>query len=97
MFGLFKKKPKCRHFRRPGEKALTNMVCVIEFTPYDESRFSFGVKEYNRCGKRAFSCLHLHMMGDDVARKIDEFIAYEITLEELVYIFNIYKYNYRIN
>lgn len=86
MFFWFKKKlqeASCQHYKRSGEKSLTNMVEVLRFSPYAKDSIGYGISECSECGKRAFSCIGLHIMGPKMCSVIDSFIAYEMTFEQL--------------
>lgn len=77
---------KCQHTKEACSKYPDNMVAVIKFSPYkngDKSDFPYGVAECANCGKRSFLCTGLHMMGDEICKRIDKFILYKITLDEL--------------
>ena len=91
------KKDKCRHYKSAGRDPLTNMVDVIRFDDYGKSKsplLPYGVSQCRECGKRAFSCHFYHCMGSDETKAIDSFISYEITLEELLVLFDTWKFKY---
>ena len=84
MFGWFKKKSRCRHFKGFGEPYPDNMRRVMTFSPYKTDGFGYSISECKECGKRAFGCLGHHLMGKELAENIDAFIAYEITLDQFI-------------
>lgn len=78
----FKKKPKCKHLKKFGEKALSNMQEIVRFSPYEKDTIGYGVSECVECGKRSFSIIGLHMMGPETTKVIDDFIAWKIPQTE---------------
>lgn len=98
MFNWFKKKEKskCKHYKIFGEQGLKNMVSLVKFSPLKDDVLPYGVSECVECGKRAFSCTGLHLMGEQTTSKIDAFITYDIPLGELTEYFDEIGYWYRI-
>ena len=91
------KKDKCNHYKSGGQPHLTNMACVIRFDDCEKSKSSllpYGVSQCKKCGKRAFSCHFYHCMGSNETKAIDSFIDHEITLEELLVLFDTWKFKY---
>jgi hypothetical protein len=78
MFWPFKKKKRCKHLKKFGDKWPTNMVRVVDFSPYKTDTIGYGVSQCAECGKRSFSCIGLHLMGPDTTKIIDDFIGYKI-------------------
>jgi hypothetical protein len=66
MFGLFKRKKKCRHYKKVGESYPDNMRQILRFSPYAKDSIGYTISECAECGTRAFGCIGLHMMGPDL-------------------------------
>lgn len=102
MFRWFKKKvlkPKCCFFKEAGYPYPQNMKKIIKFSEYPERvepYMGYGITQCCVCGKRAFSCSGYHMMGDNTAQIIDDFISYKIELPELLKEFDRRKYRYEV-
>ncbi len=101
MIGWFKKKAQepeaCKHYKSAGDKYPTNMRCVIRFNDHHKSiGIPYGIHECAECGKRAFSCVGYHMMGNDTSSKVDEFIAYKISLDDLTAYFDRKNYWHKL-
>lgn len=84
MFGWFKHTPKCKHYKKFGDKPLSNMKRIIRFSPYVTDDIGFTISECTGCGIRAFGAVYYHLMGAELTDKIDAFIRYEINIDELV-------------
>lgn len=76
-------KEKCKHFKAAGKPYPPNMFEVVRFSPYKTDMAGYRISECSECGKRAFACIGLHMMGEKVCKTIDGFIGYRITIEDL--------------
>ena len=91
--------PKCQHYKKVGEKYPDNMEQILKFSPYkngDEWDYPFGFSQCNNCGKRSFSAMHLHMMGNNTVKYLDDFIDYKIDINSLVKYFDTMGYKYKL-
>mgnify|MGYP000678138835 CR=1 FL=1 len=75
-------KLKCKHRKSFGEKPLSNMKQTYRFSPYKSDTIGYGVSECSECGKRAFTCISLHMMARFQCQVIDSFINHEISARQ---------------
>ena len=96
MFGLFRKSNKCTHFKPAGHPYPENMQTLIRFSEYKKSSMWHGIAQCKECGKRAFQCAYLHLMVTTVTDEIDKFINYEITLDQLLVVFDEFGYQYKL-
>lgn len=86
------------HFKQGLGKPLSNMVKVVEF---QENKpiycgADFGVSECTKCGKRAFTCMFLHLLPTSLTNAVDEFIDYRIDEKQLEEVFKRHKVFYKI-
>ena len=87
MFSAFKKwRNRCRlpHEKAAGQPYPENLKQIFRFSPYLTDTFGYGIHECSGCGKRLFSCCGYHMMGTNMERTIDAFIAHDITRDDFV-------------
>lgn len=75
----FKRKQKCNHFKRGGEKWPDNMVELVRFSPYETDSLGYGVSECTICKKRGFCCVTLHSMSNLQTGVVDMFIQHKMS------------------
>ena len=76
----FKRKKRCKHFKVFGQDWPANMFEVVRFSPYKTDSIGYGISECSECGKRAFSCIGLHMMGPRTCEALDSFIQHHMSM-----------------
>ena len=83
---LFKRKPKCVHFKRAGQKHPENMITVYVFSESVKYANGHSIDQCCICGVRAFGTSG-HWMSDEQISAVNSFIEYKMSDDEFIAVF----------